>query len=114
VRIVFALFVFVFIGAALFHAAAIVMPTLGASSPAWRHALFSLINGVCAYGFVRRPRWFVLAFGVLVVQQLWSHGNEAWSVWHGFHQIDWVSLAVTLVMPFALGLLLRETRRVPV
>jgi hypothetical protein len=96
---------------ALFHAAAIALPALAPTSPAWRHAVFVIVNAVTAWGMLRRPRFFVFLFAILCAQQLYSHGADAWHAWHDEHRADLTSLAVLALMPLALAALVLDTRR---
>ena len=107
-----------FVASAIFHVVAIVVPSVDPSAPTWRHALFIAINLACAAGFAFRPSgrpapWFVAAFGVLVAQQLFSHGTTLWNEWMGAHRIDVNSVFVLIVMPLALGMLIRALRTTP-
>lgn len=90
-----------FAASALFHASAALVPSLAPAAPAWRHLLFVALNLLSSVGFLRRPRWFTWAFGVLVVQQLISHGSDAWTQWFDHRRVDVVSLAVVAFMPLA-------------
>ena len=96
--------------AAAFHAAAAVVPSLAPSSPTWRHALFVAINLAAAAGLVWRPRGFVPLFALLSVQQLVSHGAEAWRAHRDEGRVDVASVVVLCAMPVALALLIAETR----
>ena len=109
-RIVFGLLAIVFAFGALFHAAALITPSLAPDSPAWRHALFVVINVGAAAGMLTRPRLFVPAFAVLCGQQLASHGEAACRAWVDVHRIDVASLAVLALMPLALALLVSDAR----
>jgi hypothetical protein len=109
-RVAFALLTLLFGAAAVFHLWAIVDPKLDDSSPTWRHALFVLMNLACAAGFRLRPPPFVYLFGLLVLQQLGSHGLQAWRIWQIEERFDWTSLGVLVVMPLALALLVAERR----
>jgi dolichyl-phosphate-mannose--protein O-mannosyl transferase len=109
-RTVFGLLAAIFGAAAAFHLAAVVRPSLDPGAPAPRHATFVAINLGCALGFVFRPKWFVAAFGLLVVQQLFSHGGQALREWQGAGRLDVASLGVLAVMPIALALLIVDAR----
>jgi hypothetical protein len=83
---------------AVFHAVAIVVPSVSEPSPAWRHALFVGVNAFFAWAFITRARWLPVPFGVLCVQQVRSHGNDflaARAVGH----IDVQSIAVLVSLP---------------
>jgi hypothetical protein len=107
-HIVFCLLAIGFFVAASFHAVAIFAPAIAPPSPAWRHALFVLVNLGAGLGMLKRPRWFVPLFGLLCVQQLVSHGLFSWEVWHTEHRIDLGSAVVFVFMPATLMLLLRR------
>lgn len=96
--------------AAIFHLAALIDPTLGEPAPPWRHVLFAAINVAAAVGMARRPRGFVLAFAVLLAQQLYSHGTALVSTCRSDHRVDWASVVVLVVMPAAFALLVRDAR----
>ena len=112
-RVAFALLTLIFGAAALFHLLAIFDTSLDDSSPTWRHALFVGMNVACCAGFSIRPPPFVYLFGLLVVQQLGSHGLQAWRIWQIEQRFDWTSFGVLLVMPVALALLIAERRAKP-
>jgi len=82
-----------FLLGALFH----VHAALTHSVPVWRHVLFTAINLGVAWGCWRRPRWFIGAFGLLLVQQLYSHGLDLAQAWP--QRIDWNSVVVLVGMP---------------
>jgi hypothetical protein len=87
-----------FAAVAAFHAVALVAPGVAPPSPAWRHALFVVVNGAYAVGFAVRPRWLFVAFLLLAVQQVVSHGaafvNARAEGW-----VDWQSLVVLGSLP---------------
>ncbi len=99
----------VFVAAAIFHATAIAIPSIAGGVGPARHAAFVAINMACAVVFVRRPRGAAWVFAVLVVQQMFSHGSDAWHAWRE-GRVDVVSLVVLVVMPAALFLLARTPR----
>lgn len=82
-----------FVLAALFHAHAAVTHSL----PVWRHVLFAAINLGVAWGCWRRPRWFIGVFGLLLLQQLYSHSLDLAGAWP--ERTDWNSVVVLLGMP---------------
>jgi hypothetical protein len=94
---------------AVFHAVAIVVPTLSEPSPAWRHALFVGVNAFFAWGFLTRAKWLPLPFGVLCVQQVWSHGSAFLAARAGGHT-DVQSLLVLASLPL-LGVLVAYGRK---
>jgi len=110
-RLAFKILVVVFGAAALYHLAATFDPAMDPSSPAWRHALFVGLNLACAAGFATRPPPFVPLFGLLVVQQLVSHGAAAWHAWYEGGRVDVTSLGVVVLMPLAFALLLLDRKK---
>jgi len=78
------------------------------SSPVWRHCLFILINLVCIYGLIKRPQWFTWFFFVLLLQQLYSHGNDIVWNWKYAHRVDWISIAVIILIPLTFILLVSD------
>lgn len=66
----------VFLCAAIFHAAALLWPTISEPSPPGRHAVFVVVNAFFALCFATRRPWLVWPFAVLTLQQLWSHGGD--------------------------------------
>jgi hypothetical protein len=81
------------------------------SSPTWRHALFVGINLFCAYGFLKRPRFFVYLFFLLLLQQIYSHGGNVITIWNQQHLISWVDVSVVLFMLFAFVLLVIDKKK---
>jgi hypothetical protein len=96
-----------FLFAAFFHATAFLNGKVEPRMSAAGHALFVVINVVAAFGMWRRPRWFVLFFAVLCVQQLVSHGAWAVAAWQqGW--FDWRSWMVLVTMPLMLTALIAD------
>jgi len=108
--IAFRLFAAGCVAAAVYHAVGIAAPTLVEHAPAWRHALFVGINAGLAAGFLLRPRWFVYAFALLVVEQVYGHGLRAVEIWGAERRVDWPSVIVLATMPVMLALLVAEAR----
>jgi len=67
-------------------------------SPAWRHALFVLVNLFFAWAFFTRARWLPWPFGVLCVQQTWSHGSDLVAA-YAIGRVDVQSIAVLVSLP---------------
>jgi hypothetical protein len=111
VRLAFWIIAAAFALAALFHVAALVAPSIAEPSPPWRHLLFAATNVAVAVGMVRRPRLFVVAFALLTVQQVVSHGAYAWTLWASEGRVDWASAVVLASMPAVLALLIFDARR---
>lgn len=98
-----------FFGAALFHVAALGIPTVSDPSPPWRHAAFIAINGVFGTAFWRRPRWLFLAYLVLAVQQAHGHGTALLAALDE-GRVDWQSVAALGSIPFFGGVAWTATR----
>jgi hypothetical protein len=99
--IIFSVFAF---AAMLYHTAGAVQPF--DATPAWRHSLFIGICTVCVYGLLKRPKWFIWFFGILTVQQLYSHGSHFISILQGENKVNLIDAAVLLLMPPVFILLL--------
>jgi hypothetical protein len=96
------------------HVAALAIPAFGAAHypgyPAWRHVVFVAIDAAAAWLFLRRPAWFVWAFGALTLQVLYSHGGSAWSSWQRDGHVRWIDAAALIAIPVALVLLVMDHR----
>ena len=79
-------------------------------SPVWRHILFIGINLFCTYGVLKRPKYFVYFFAVLLVQQYYSHGSFLVNLWIEKGQIHWISVIDLLLMPIGLICLVDDYR----
>jgi len=102
------------IGFAVLGFAALIYHMVGAinpfdSTPAWRHSLFIGINIICLYGLLQRPSWFVWFWGVLTVQQLYSHGSHFIRLLSEGKFI-WIDFGVLLLMPLGFILLLADKK----
>jgi H+/Cl- antiporter ClcA len=96
---------------AVFHAVAIVRPEVSEPSPAWRHALFVVVNLVAGALFVARVRWLPVPFALLAAQQVWSHGSSFLEARAAGHT-DLQSVAVLVTLP-VLAVLVALGRRRP-
>jgi hypothetical protein len=76
-----------------------------------RHALFIGLDLFCAYGFFKRPRYFVLLFGIFTIQQIYSHGQQLIQRWTDHHQIHWISVAVLVIFPLGIAALIGDALR---
>ena len=104
----FRIIAFLFVGAVIYHAVAFVESGFGSGGTHWRHAIFCGIDLLCAFYLLWRPRWFVVAFAVLTLQTLFSHGTHAWMLWHTERHLDWLSFAVLIVVPWTQALLITD------
>ncbi len=110
--------------AAAEHVVGLVAPRLAIFDTPLRHASFVVLNLTCAVGFTARghavahgrkelsrpERAFPYVFALLVLQQLESHGWDAWLA-HQEGRLDLASIAVVLFMPFAFALLVLSPGR---
>lgn len=97
---------------ACFHVAAALDHRIDPEAPAWRHLLFVGINLACIAGLLRRPWYFIPPYGLLLVQQLWTHGGSLLRSLAPGQRIDWPSAAVVVVMPLSFTLLVLDVLRV--
>jgi hypothetical protein len=74
-----------------------------------RHAIFILINVICIYGFLKRPKWFVWFFGVLTLQQLYSHGSHFINLLEE-NKFNLIDAAILVLMPLIFILLLMDRK----
>lgn len=95
---------------AVYHFTGIFYP-VNASSPL-RHALFVIINLVCFYGFVKRPKYFILLFFILTIQQYTSHGSSLIRQWNNTQTVNWLDLSVIVLLPIFFINLILEFREV--
>ncbi len=93
--------------AALYHALA-ALGLLSGGGPAWRHALFTVIDAGLAWALVRRPRWLVFPAALLTVQQFTSHGRAAVTQWQAEHTVDWLSIVLLVALTTTVAVLWQE------
>ena len=94
--------------AAVYHLIGLFYPVNAA--PAWRHLLFVFIDSLCAYGLIKRPKYFVYFFFLFLVQQFYTHGGRLLSEWNDYHRIDWISISVLIFMPVVFFNLILELK----
>jgi hypothetical protein len=80
------------------------------ATPVWRHILFTGICVICIYGLIKRPKWFVLFFGILTVQQLYSHGSHFVYLMR-MNKVNLTDGAVLIMMPVILILLVIDRKK---
>ena len=95
--------------AALFHLWRILNPQAADPSTALRHGVFIAINLVSAVCLWIRPPVFKYGFGLLVFQQVYSHGGSAWEAWFEHRQVDYVSLVIVVLLPATWLILWRQS-----
>jgi hypothetical protein len=105
-RIIFFAFAILSIMAAIYHLIGIFYKIN--DSPIWRHSLFVIINLFCVFGFIKRPRYFIYIYVVLIIQQYYSHGQHLIKLWDLEHKIHWISLFVLILLPIGLICLLTD------
>lgn len=103
VRRLFQIGAAIFLVAAVFHAAAAVIPTI-AGGTVWRHVLFAGIDGAFAYLLLRRTWWVAIPLAILTVQQVVHHGEGLLRA----GRVNWIDLGVVVVLPVILGLSIVE------
>ena len=74
------------------------------------HVLFTVINVICIYGFIKRPKFFVFAFGALVIHQYYTHGGSLLRHWEVYHSINWIDFFIVLFAPIFLVYLIKDWR----
>ncbi|MEI9956909.1 MAG: hypothetical protein WDM90_11530 [Ferruginibacter sp.] len=106
-QIIFKIFALLAFAAMLYHTIGAVQPF--DETPIWRHTIFIGICTICVYGFLKRPKWFVWFFGVLMIQQLYSHGNHLIHLLQE-NKFNFIDAAVVLLTPVIFILLLKDKR----
>ena len=109
-KIVFYIYAFLFLIAALYHLCGLFFPEIVIKSSQLRHAVFFAIDIAGVVLILWRPPWVVYPFGILTVQQLYSHGSRAWIWWFSMHRVDWISLIVVFLLPICLGAIWNKRR----
>jgi hypothetical protein len=102
--VIFALLAF---AAMLYHTYNVIKPF--DATPVWRHSLFIGINMICIYGLLKRPDWFIWFFGILTLQQLYSHGSHFIRLLTE-SKFTWIDFCVLLLMPIGFILLLFDKK----
>lgn len=60
-------------------------------SPPLRHFVFVCINLLSMYQILNKPRFFKIYFLILLVQQIYSHGNDIITTYQNSGKIDYTS-----------------------
>ena len=88
---------------AIYHGLAIFYPALekavyGAGwrpgFPPRRHLAFAFIGVTLAFLLLRRPKWLLLPYIVLVIQQFNGHGRNIWRLWTRFGLVSWAEVGL--------------------
>ena len=95
------------IAAVIYHIVGAINPF--DATPAWRHGLLIGVSIICIYGLLKRPGWFVWFFGLLTLQQLYSHGSHFLRLLSE-NKFSWIDFGVLLLMPLIFVLLLIDRK----
>ena len=76
--------------------------------PPLRHVTFVIVDGLGAFLFLSRPRWFIWPYLVLTLQVLQGHGVRAWQTWVQEHQLNWIDAITVSGILLGLTLLLLD------
>jgi hypothetical protein len=106
-KMVFMVFAALAFAAMLYHTIGAVQPF--DATPVWRHTLFIGINTICIFGLLKRPKWFVWFWGILTIQQLYSHGSHFINLLQQ-HKFNFIDAGVVLLMPIIFILLLKDKK----
>ena len=104
--VLFVLFAMVFILAAIYHLVLTVYKV--DDTPVWRHLLFVVIDLFCAYGSLKRSKYFLYFIAPLLIQQYYSHGTYLINMWNEKRQIHWISVFDLLLFPIGLICLIED------
>ena len=76
----------------------------------FQHMLFIIINGICIYGILKRPDWFIWFAGLLTFQQWYSNGSYAITAWNKTQQVHWLSIGLIILFPLLVFFLILEKK----
>jgi hypothetical protein len=65
-----------------------------------RHLVFACICLICAFGFYKRPAFFIYFFPCLLIQQFFSHGQTIITQLLVYNHVDWVGILLLISMTF--------------
>ena len=91
-NLVFKIASLLFIATAIYHVVAIIYP-INQDAPL-RNAIFIGISLFCAWGFHKRPKYFLFLYIILVIQQFHSHGGAFLRKWRAGDPFDWFDFGV--------------------
>jgi hypothetical protein len=109
-HIAFLVFAVLAFAALLYHSVGAVQP-FDNTAP-WRHGIFIGVCTICIYGLLKRPNWFIWFFGILTLQQLYSHGSHFIYLLRE-NKVNPIDAAILLLMPLIFILLLRDKKATP-
>jgi len=107
---IFVLFCIFFVLAGLYHCAGFFFHFPFIPGAHWRHGVFIIVNIIGAWLILWRPPWTVIPFSIVTVQSLYSHSHRMISWWTKNKQIDWISIAVLIVLPLALFCIVKDKK----
>jgi hypothetical protein len=82
--------------------------TLRPDYPAWRHALFVVLEVSIAAIAVTQPNALWVAVVAFLGQQLTTHGVDVWQAWFDRRQIDWLSVVTLAFLVLAAAVALKH------
>ncbi len=97
-----------FIISFIYHLLTIVFPGFGEPSPFNRHLLFLFINSCMAFLALSGRKIFIYVLGVLLIQQVYSHGHALYYKWFDQSRVDYYSLVICLGLPIFFYLLIKS------
>ena len=100
-KLLFGFFCLCFGLAAVHHVYEYVDPRLRPDYPPVRHLVFAAINVGMAVLMLRRTKWFVPLLCILVVQQVFAHGQSllhSWPVASPILIIDWIVIVFAPIL----------------
>jgi hypothetical protein len=69
-----------------------------AGYPWWRHAAFTVVDGLIAYLAARRPDWLFIPLLAFLIEQILTNGAEAWREWQAIHHVLWVVVVMHVLI----------------
>ena len=93
----------IFLVAAIYHFVALFVHLN--DLPLWRQTLFVFVDLFFALAINYLPAYFLFLFVLLLIEQLYSHGNRLINIWVERKEIDWLSLLVLLFLPLVFSFL---------
>ena len=66
--------------------------------PAWRHAVFTVVDASIAWVAMRRPDRLFLPLCAFLVEQVVTNGVRAWREWSTAHHVLWVVVVMHVLI----------------
>ena len=101
----------VFLLASAFHAWRAIAPVAGDGTSTARHTFWIFADIVTAAAVYFRPPYIVIAFGLFLMQQLYSHGGSALQAWTERGELSGPDLLIVVCMPTFYALICIDARR---